>query len=88
MKRIKSKLLLLLLLLPFCVFAQSTISGVVLENGSKQPIPGVNIKVAGANISASTDFDGKFQLSGVKSDSKFQSRVMSLKPLQLARKKA
>ena len=70
MKRIKTKFLLLLLLLPFCVFAQNTISGVVLEKGTKQPIPGVNIKVSGTNTSTSTDFDGKFQLAGVKADSK------------------
>lgn len=66
MKRIKNKFLLLLLLLPFCVFAQNTITGVVLEKGTQQPIPGVNIKVMGANISTTTDFDGKFQLAGVK----------------------
>jgi iron complex outermembrane receptor protein len=70
MKRIKNKFLLLLLLLPFCVFAQNTISGVVQEMNSGQPIPGVNIKVSGGNINASTDFDGKFQLSGVKPDNK------------------
>ena len=70
MKRIKTKFLLLLLLLPFCVFAQNTISGVVLEKGTKQPIPGVNIKVSGTNTSTSTDFDGKFQLAGAKADSK------------------
>ena len=70
MKRIKTKFLLLLLLIPFCVFAQSTINGVVLEKGSKQPIPGVNIKVTGANISTSTDFDGKFQLGGLKNGDK------------------
>jgi len=69
MKRIKTKFLLLLLLLPFCVFSQSTIGGVVLEKASGQPIPGVNIKVSGANISTSTDFDGKFQLSGVNANS-------------------
>jgi iron complex outermembrane receptor protein len=70
MKIIKTKFLLLLFLLPFCVLAQNTISGVVLEKGTKQPIPGVNIKVSGTNSSTSTDFDGKFQLSGVKADSK------------------
>ncbi|WKL49693.1 SusC/RagA family TonB-linked outer membrane protein [Flavobacterium pectinovorum] len=70
MKIIKTKFLLLLFLLPFCVLAQNTISGVVLEKGTKQPIPGVNIKVSGTNSSTSTDFDGKFQLSGVKVDSK------------------
>ena len=66
MKRFKNKLLLLLILLPFGVFAQNTISGIVLEKTSGQPIPGVNIKVSGGNLNTSTDFDGKFQLSGVK----------------------
>ncbi|KUJ61287.1 SusC/RagA family TonB-linked outer membrane protein [Flavobacteriaceae bacterium CRH] len=70
MKRFKNKLLLLLMLLPFGVFAQNTISGVVLEKSSGQPIPGVNIKVSGGNINTSTDFDGKFQLSGVTSGNK------------------
>lgn len=54
------------MLLPFCVFAQNTIKGVVLEKNTGQPIPGVNIKVSGGNLNASTDFDGKFQFSGVK----------------------
>lgn len=58
--------MLLLLLLPFCVFAQNKIKGVVLDKSSGQPIPGVNIKVSGGNLNASTDFDGKFEFSGVK----------------------
>ncbi|WP_163397763.1 SusC/RagA family TonB-linked outer membrane protein [Flavobacterium fluviatile] len=66
MNRIKKKFLLLLLLLPFCVFAQNTVKGVVLEKTTGQPIPGVNIKVSGGNLNASTDFDGKFEFSGVK----------------------
>ncbi|MCV9930196.1 SusC/RagA family TonB-linked outer membrane protein [Flavobacterium sp. LS1R49] len=70
MKRIKTKFLLLLLLLPFGVFAQNTISGVVLEKNSGLPIPGVNVKVSGGNSNTSTDFDGKFQLPGVKPDTK------------------
>lgn len=53
-------------MLPFCVFAQNTIKGVVLEKTTGQPIPGVNIKVSGGNLNASTDFDGRFQFSGVK----------------------
>ncbi|WP_163410198.1 SusC/RagA family TonB-linked outer membrane protein [Flavobacterium ajazii] len=66
MNRIKNKFLLLVFLLPFCVFAQNIIKGVVLEKTTGQPIPGVNIKVSGGNLNASTDFDGKFQFSGVK----------------------
>jgi TonB-linked SusC/RagA family outer membrane protein len=66
MKTIYKKLLLLLLLLPFCVLAQNTFSGKVLDKVSGQPIPGVNINVQGSTAGASTDFDGKFQLSNVK----------------------
>ena len=66
MKTIYKKLLFLMLLLPFCVLAQSTFSGKVLDKVSGQPIPGVNVNVQGSTAGASTDFDGKFQLPNVK----------------------
>ena len=66
MKTIYKKLLFLLLLLPFSILAQNTVSGTVLDKASGQPIPGVNVNVQGANNGVSTDFDGKFQLSNVK----------------------
>ena len=66
MKTIYKKLLFLLLLLPFCVLAQNTFSGKVLDKVSGQPLPGVNINVQGSTTGASTDFDGKFQLLNVK----------------------
>jgi len=65
MKTIYKKLLFLFLILPFSAFAQ-TISGVVLDGSSNQPLPGVNVIVKGANSSTTTDFDGKFQLNGLK----------------------
>ena len=64
MKTIYKKLLFLFLILPFSVFAQ-TLSGVVLDAASNQPLPGVNVIVKGANKSTTTDFDGKFQLGGL-----------------------
>jgi iron complex outermembrane receptor protein len=70
MKTIYKKLLFLFLLLPFSALAQSTLSGVVTDAGTKQPLPGVNVIVQGANSSTSTDFDGKFQLGGLKSGDK------------------
>jgi iron complex outermembrane receptor protein len=70
MKTIYKKLLFLLLLLPFCVLAQNTFSGKVLDKASGQPIPGVNINVQGSTTGASTDLDGKFQLSNVKKGDK------------------
>ena len=65
MKTIYKKLLFLFLLLPFSVLAQSTLSGVVLDKASGQPLPGVNVVVSGASKGAATDLDGKFQLSKV-----------------------
>lgn len=68
MKTIYKKLLFLLLLLPFSVLAQSTLSGTVVDKNSKQPIPGVNVVVQGAPNGVQTDFDGKFQLPAKKGD--------------------
>lgn len=70
MKTIYKKLLFLFLLLPFGALAQSTLSGVVIDSKSNQPLPGVNVIVQGANNSTTTDFDGKFQLGGLKNGDK------------------
>ncbi|MEO0046854.1 MAG: hypothetical protein RL705_2045, partial [Bacteroidota bacterium] len=67
MKTIYKKLLVLLLLLPASLLAQSSFSGVVVDSRSNQPIPGVNVVVKGAQQSVTTDFDGKFKLSKIKS---------------------
>ncbi len=66
MKTIYKKLLLLLLALPFSVLAQSTLSGTVTDKASGQPLPGVNVAVKGGGNGVSTDFDGKYQLTGLK----------------------
>lgn len=66
MKTIYKKLLLLLLLLPFSVLAQNTLSGNVVDGVSGLPLPGVSVSVQGTTNGASTDFDGNFQLSDVK----------------------
>src|SRR6478609_8600141 len=66
MKTIYKKLLLLLLLLPFCAIAQNKVTGTVLDNASGLSIPGVNIVIEGNTGGVSTDFDGKFQLNNVK----------------------
>lgn len=70
MKTIYKKLLFLFLLLPFGALAQSTLSGVVVDSKTNQPLPGVNVIVQGANSSTTTDFDGKFQVGGLKSGDK------------------
>jgi len=63
-------LLFLFLLLPFCVLAQNTFKGSVIDKASGQPIPGVNVNVQGSATGASTDLDGKFVLSNVKKGDK------------------
>ena len=65
MKTIYKKLLFLFLLLPLSVLAQNTLSGVVLDKTSGQPMPGVNVMVLGTSNGVATDFDGKFQLKKV-----------------------
>jgi iron complex outermembrane receptor protein len=67
MKTISKKLLFLLLLLPLSVLAQSTVSGVVSDKASGQPLPGVNVIIKGTSKGTTTDFDGKYVLSNVTS---------------------
>ena len=70
MKTIYKKLLFLFLFLPVSILAQNSLSGVVVDKKSNQPLPGVNVIVQGAQNSTTTDFDGKFQLGGLKSGDK------------------
>jgi len=67
MKTIYNKLLLLVLLLPFSVLAQNTLSGNVKDQVSGLGLPGVNVTIQGGSGGTTTDFDGNFSLSGVKS---------------------
>ena len=66
MKTIYKKLLILVLLLPFSVLAQNTVSGTVVDKVSGQPLPGVNVNVQGTAKGVSTGFDGNYQLNDVK----------------------
>ena len=49
----------------FCgslMFGQTSITGTVTDSSTEEPLPGVNIRVVGTSIGASTDFDGKFSI--------------------------
>jgi outer membrane receptor protein involved in Fe transport len=61
----KVYLSILTLFLCSITFAQTTISGNVVD-GKNQPVPGANIKIVGEAIGAVTDFDGNFTLSTQK----------------------
>ena len=56
-------LLVFALLFGAVVFAQTSVTGLVTDSGTADPIPGVNIRVVGESIGTSTDFDGKFNLN-------------------------
>ncbi len=54
--------IILLLLFSALTFAQTTISGTVIDSNTGTPIPGVSIRVLGSTIGTAADFDGKFTL--------------------------
>ena len=45
------------------MFSQTTVSGVVVDSNTQNPLPGVNVKVTGKNTGSSTDFNGKFSFT-------------------------
>ncbi len=49
------------------MYAQTVVSGTVTDSKDGQPIPGVNIKVAGKALGTTTDFDGKYTLKVAQS---------------------
>ena len=62
------KLLVLLLLIPYSLFAQKEhgkISGSVIDEQTKQPIENVNIYIAKSLIGTSTNKNGKFNLAKI-----------------------
>lgn len=79
MKTIYNKLLFLLLMLPFCALAQTSVDGVVVDSKTKQPLPGVNVNVQGTQGGTSTDFDGKFKLSKLKKGDKLSFSFIGYK---------
>ena len=45
---------------------QGTIAGVVIEAGTEEPLPGVNVVVEGTMQGASTDADGRYEIGGIE----------------------
>ncbi len=56
------KLFLVLLLIPVIAFAQSAgkMTGVIIDQSTGEPLPGVNVILEGTMLGASTDIDGYF----------------------------
>jgi hypothetical protein len=60
-------ILCIFLLLPVLLFAatKGKIAGMVVDNSSGEPLPGVNVIVAGTFLGASTDIDGTYFITNV-----------------------
>ncbi len=65
----KFKLLLIGLLLStsFTMFAQQTVKGVIREKKTGTTLPGISVIVKGTVKGTETNFDGEFEITGVKS---------------------
>merc|ERR1712137_290909 len=49
-------------MVPATLFAQTTVTGTVIDKANAMPLPGVNVIVKGTARGTSTDFDGNFSL--------------------------
>ncbi len=58
----KKYLKVFLLLIGTCSYSQSTIKGTVTDE-KNNPLPQVNVVVAGTNYGTTTDFDGKYEIT-------------------------
>ncbi|MBD0401608.1 TonB-dependent receptor [Flammeovirga sp. EKP202] len=53
----------LLLMTNFLQAQESLVKGTVKENGTGEPLPGVNVLIKGTSVGTTTDFNGEFALS-------------------------
>lgn len=51
-------------------FAQKSITGVVIEKSTGEPVVGASVLVAGTTVGAATDINGKFTISNVPANAK------------------
>ena len=60
MKTTFNSILFVLLFVPGFLLAQTTVSGIVTEQSTSLPLPGVNVLVKGTTNGTATDFDGNY----------------------------
>ena len=63
MKTTFNSILFVLLFVPGFLLAQTTVSGIVTEQSTSLPLPGVNVLVKGTSNGTATDFDGNYQIN-------------------------
>ena len=61
------KIIFILLTVPFLAWSQKgSLSGIVLDAASNEPLPFVNVLVSGTNIGTATDENGRFILNNIE----------------------
>lgn len=83
MKTIYKKLFIALLLMPLTMLAQNTLTGNVTEKASSLPLPGVSVIVKGTTNGTTTDFDGNFTLSNLKSGDVIEFSYVGFKTIDV-----
>ncbi len=68
MKTFLNSLFLLALLFPSILLAQNPLTGVVTDEASSLPVPGVNVLLRGTNTGTTTDFDGRYSINAKSGD--------------------
>lgn len=68
MKTTVKLLLFFLCFMPVYIFGQTHIGGIVTEQSTALPLPGVNVIIKGSTTGTATDFDGNYQIQAKKGD--------------------
>ena len=76
----------LLLMMVSVMFSQQTVTGTILDNDTRMGLPGVNVVVLNSKENATTDDNGKFQISTVQTAGSveisyigFETKVLTFK---------
>lgn len=75
----KKFLLFLIIIIPFSCFSQQerSISGIVLDGKTNEPLPSASIRIKGTRQGAITNFDGKFQYK-IKTKKKIENIILTI----------
>jgi len=56
-------LIIMLMLTASTLFAQTKITGIIMDGEYNEPLPGANVVIKGTQVGTTTDFDGKFEFT-------------------------
>ena len=70
-------------LMPAFLFGQSTVTGIVLDSLTQEPLPSATVYINGTTHGTTTDADGRFELEGVSYPATVISSFVGYKPKAL-----